>query len=131
MGPPHQNDQDQVDTEELYGTNITRIVHESIDLNPGEHGEIVLIPDEDLHFPTLYCSAYKSHDRMIVEEIIHGQAVLYNGPWPISSLKTGVKLVVTVTKNEPIKVLVRNNTMTCIITAHASLVVRTPKLKGE
>jgi len=133
MVPPHPNDPEQVDTEKLYGSNVAHIVHESIDLKPGEHGEIVLIPAqyEDLHFPTLYCSAYNSHDRMIVEEIIHGQTVLYSGPWPISNFKTGIKLVVTVTKYLPIKVLVKNNTLTNIITAHASLLVRTPRLKEK
>jgi len=87
--------------------NDSTVVFESLELGPNERGEIVLAPSEPLRNPTLFASVRGGEGQ--VEEIIHGRGSLCSGPWGIETFKLGRPLPVTVTAEEPIKIIICNH----------------------
>jgi len=103
-------DEDQIDTAPVIMTDKTTVVFESLELGPGEHGEIVLLPDKPLRFPTLFVADKDKRGLIIIEAIFHGQAAIARlGQCQADMYRFGRKLDVMVTRDEPIKIVVINN----------------------
>lgn len=100
-------DEDKIDTAPVIMTDKTGVVFESLDLGINERGEIVLSPDKPMRCPTLFMSCYGS--EVLVEDICHGRTeIARRGHWPVEIFKMGHRLDVTVTKEEPIKIVIIN-----------------------
>jgi hypothetical protein len=100
-------DEDKIATEPVIMTNRTDIEFGNIELGVNEQGEIVLSPDKPMRRPTIYMSCQGS--EILVEDIFHGRTALARqGHWPVELFKMGHQLDVTVTPDEPIKILVVN-----------------------
>ena len=100
-------DEDKIDTAPVIMTDKTGIAFESLDLGINERGEIVLSPEKPMRCPTLFMSCYGS--EVLVEDIYHGRTeIARQGHWPIELFKMGHRLDVTVTKEEPIKIVIIN-----------------------
>ena len=103
-------DEDQIDTAPVIMTDMTTVVFESLELGPGERGEIVLLPNKPLRFPTLFVADKVKRGLIIIEAIFHGQAAIARlGQCQADMYRFGRKLDVMVTKDEPIKIVVINN----------------------
>lgn len=99
--------EDLIDTSPTVVTDKTNIEFGSLDLGINERGEIVLSPDNPMRNPTIYMSCQGS--EIIIEAIVHGRTALARrGPWPVETFKMGHRLDVTVTKEEPIKIVITN-----------------------
>jgi hypothetical protein len=88
-------------------TNGSAVVFDSLELGPDERGEIILSPSEPLRNPVLFASVRGGDGQ--VEEIVHGRGSLCAGPWGIEAFKLGRPLPVTVTAEEPIKIVICNH----------------------
>ena len=101
-------DEDQIDTAPVILNEKTRVVFESLDLKVAERGEIVLAPDVALRKPTLFMVDKGS--EIMVEAIFHGHTeISHLGQRPMGMYRFGHRLDVTVTRDEPIKIVVVNN----------------------
>ena len=104
---PVTRDEDKIVTEPTVVGDKTAVEFGNIELDVNEQGEIVLAPDKAMRCPTVYMSCQGS--EILVEDIFHGRtAIARNGHWPVELFKMGHRLDVTVTKDEPIKLLVVN-----------------------
>jgi hypothetical protein len=100
-------DTDRTDTVPVIMNTKTNVSFESLDLGANERGEIILVPDKPMRMPTLFMSDKGS--EIMVEEIFHGLAALPRlGQCPISMFRFGHQLMVTVTRDEPIKIVIVN-----------------------
>lgn len=86
-----------------------RAVFGSVDLNPGERGEIVLAPEKPVRDPQVYLTELGCRD-VVVEEVLLGQRVLASsGRWPAEIFWRGQELGDFVaTRDAPVKIVVRN-----------------------
>jgi hypothetical protein len=101
-------DEDLIDTAPVILNDKTRVVFESLDLKVTERGEIVLTPDVALRRPTLFMTDKGS--EITVEAVFHGRTeIAHLGQRPMGMYKFGHRLDVTVTGDEPIKIVVVNN----------------------
>ena len=101
-------DEDQIDTAPVILNEKTSVVFESLDLGVAERGEIVLSPDKPLRKPTLFMTDRGS--EIMIETVFHGRtAIPYLGQRPVSVFRFGHQLEVTVTCDEPIKIVIVNN----------------------
>ena len=101
-------DEDLIDTAPVIMNEKTSVVFESLELKINERGEIILSPDKALRCPTLFMTDKGS--EILIESIFHGRTEIPRlGRRPISSFKFGRQLDVTVTKDEPIKIVITNN----------------------
>lgn len=102
--------EDEIDTAPVIMSDKTSVVFESLDLGPGERGEIVLVPDGPLRCPTLYVADQEKNGRIVIETIFHGQAAIGRlGQCQADMYRFGRRLDVMVTKSEPIKIVIINN----------------------
>ena len=100
-------DEDRIDTVPVIMTGKTSVSFESLDLGAGERGEIVLSPERPMRNPTLYMSDKGS--TVQVESVFHGLAEIPPlGQRPSGAYRFGLRLGVTVTADEPIKIVVVN-----------------------
>jgi hypothetical protein len=100
--------EDLIDTAPVILDEKTRVAFESLDLKVAERGEIVLAPDAALRYPTLYMTDRGS--EVIVEAVFHGRTEIQRlSQRPMGMYRFGLRLNVTVTKDEPIKIVVVNN----------------------
>ena len=105
--PIVSRDEDKIVTEPVIMTSKTDVEFGNIELDVNEQGEIVLSPDKPMHCPTIFMSCQGS--EVIVEDIFHGRtAIAKQGRWPVELFRMGHRLDVTVTKDEPIKILIIN-----------------------
>ena len=103
-------DEDRIDTAPVIMTDKTSVVFESLDLDPGERGEIVLQPDKPLYCPTLFVADRNKKGQVVIEAIFHGQtAIARLGQCPVEKYRFGQKLDVVVTRDAPIKIVIINN----------------------
>jgi hypothetical protein len=101
-------DEDFVDTAPVIMNEKTSVVFESLELKINERGEIILAPDKALRCPTLFMTDKGS--EILIETVFHGRTEIRRlGQRPISSFRFGHQLDVTVTKDEPIKIVIINN----------------------
>ena len=101
-------DEDLIDTAPVIMNENTSVVFESLELKINERGEIILSPDKALRCPTLFMTDKGS--EILIEAVFHGRTEIPRlGQRPISSFKFGHQLDVTVTKDEPIKIVITNN----------------------
>ena len=102
--------EDQIDTAPVILTEKTNVVFESLDLEPGERGEIVLSPDKPLRSPALFMADRNKEGTIVIEAIFHGQtAIARLGQCPVEKYRFGQKLDVVVTRDAPIKIVIINN----------------------
>ena len=100
--------EDLIDTAPVILDEKTRVAFESLDLKVAERGEIVLAPDTALRYPTLYMTDRGS--EVVVEAIFHGRTEIQRlSQRPMGMYRFGLRLNVTVTKDEPLKIVVVNN----------------------
>jgi hypothetical protein len=101
-------DEDLTDTAPVIMNEKTCVAFESLDLGINERGEIVLAPDRAMRRPTLFMADKGS--EIVVEAIFHGRAAVPRlGQLPISIFRFGRQLGMTVTRDEPIKIVITNN----------------------
>ena len=101
-------DEDLIDTAPVILNETTRVTFESLDLKVAERGEIILAPDAALRYPTLFMTDRGS--EIIVEAVFHGRTEIPRlSQRPMGMYRFGLRLNVTVTKDEPIKIVVVNN----------------------
>jgi hypothetical protein len=101
-------DEDLIDTAPVILNDKTSVVFESLDLGINERGEIVLSPDKPLRRPTLFMTDKGS--EILIEAIFHGRTeIQYLSRRPISVFRFGHQFEITVTKDEPIKIVIVNN----------------------
>ena len=101
-------DEDLIDTAPVILNEKTNVVFESLDLGINERGEIVLSPDKALRHPSLFMTDKGS--EILVEAVFHGRTEIpYLSRRPISVFRFGHQLEITVTKDEPIKIVIVNN----------------------
>ena len=99
--------EDKIDTAPVFMTDKTGVVFESLDLEINEKNEIVLAPDKPMRCPTLFMRCCSS--EVVVEKIYHGRAAITRQEhWPVELFKMGHRFDVTVTKEEPIKIVIVN-----------------------
>ena len=100
--------EDLIDTAPVILNEKTRVAFEAIDLKVAERGEIILSPDAALRYPTLYMTDRGS--EVVVEAVFHGRTEIQHlSQRPMGMYRFGLRLNVTVTKDEPIKIVVVNN----------------------
>lgn len=105
--PAPLREEDKITTEPVIMTDRTDVEFGNIELGINEQGEIVLSPDKPMRRPTIYMSCQGS--EILVEDIFHGRtAITRQGHWPVELFRMGHQLDVTVTKDEPIKILIVN-----------------------
>jgi len=105
-------DEDLIDTAPVIMSDKTNVIFESLDLEPGERGEIVLQPNNPLRRPTLYMADQNKKGQIVVEAIFHGQtAIARLGQCRADMYRFGRRLDVMVTKDEPIKIVIINNSL--------------------
>lgn len=127
-------DEDEIDTPPIIIDDKTTVVFESLELGPGERGEIVLLPDRPLRCPTLFVADQNKNKRIVmlpnqspccptlfvadqnkngrivIESIFHGQtAIAHLGQCRVDMYRLGQKLDMIIAKNEPIKIVLINN----------------------
>ena len=101
-------DEDLTDTAPVIMGEKTSVVFESLELKINERGEIILSPDKALRCPTLFMTDRGS--EILIEAVFHGRTEIRRlGQHPISSFRFGIQLDVTVTRDEPIKIVIINN----------------------
>jgi len=101
-------DEDLIDTAPVIMDGKTTVVFESLELKINERGEIILSPDKALRCPTLFMTDKGS--EILIESVFHGRTEMRPlGQRPISSFRFGHQLNVTVTRDEPIKIVIINN----------------------
>lgn len=101
-------DEDLIDTAPVILDEKTRVTFESLDLKVAERGEIVLAPDVALRRPTLFMADRGS--EIMVEAVFHGRTEISRlGQRPMGMYRFGHRLDVTVTRDEPIKIVIVNN----------------------
>jgi hypothetical protein len=99
--------EDLIDTAPVIMSDRTRVLFESIDLPLNARGEIVLCPEQPFRKPTLF--VVDKGSEVIVESIFHGQLALPHLTMrPAGVFRFGCHLDVTVTKEEPLKLVVIN-----------------------
>jgi hypothetical protein len=100
--------EDLIDTAPVIMDEKTSVVFESLELKINERGEIILSPDKAQRCPTLFMTDKGS--EILIEEILHGRTALpHLSQLPICAFRFGRQLDVTVTKDEPIKIVIINN----------------------
>ena len=100
--------EDLIDTAPVIMDDKTSVVFESLRLGINERGEIILAPDKPLRCPTLFMSDRGS--EITVESIFHGRTEIPGlGRRPISMFRFGHQLGITVTRDEPLKIVIVNN----------------------
>lgn len=103
-------DEDQIDTVPVIMTEKTSVVFESLDLEAGERGEIVLLPDKPLRCPTLFVADRNKKGQVVIEAIFHGQAAIARlGQCQVDMYRFGRQLDVVVSREEPIKLVLINS----------------------
>ena len=103
------DDLDEEDTAPVLSRDSAYVVSEVLDIGPGERGELVLIPERPIRHPFLFMSNSMKGSRVIVEQVRHGNVELAGkSDQNISEFRLGSKLDLTVTSNEPIKIVVMN-----------------------
>jgi hypothetical protein len=101
--------QDEVDTAPVLFKDDTRVTFESIELSPGERAELVLIPDRPLRNPILFMSSTQKESDVAIEQVLHGHtAIFVREKLTLDQLRFGKAAGLTVTENEPIKIIVVN-----------------------
>lgn len=84
----------------------TSVEFESIELDAGKRGEIVLCPSKAAMLnPTLYMSCQGG--KIAIEDVYHDQIAL-PGPWTPEMLRMGCRLDITASREKPIKVVFTN-----------------------
>ena len=84
----------------------TSVEFESIELDAGKRGEIVLCPSKAAMLnPTLYMSCQGG--KIAIEDVYHDQITL-PGRWTPETLRMGFLLDVTVSREKPIKIVFTN-----------------------
>jgi hypothetical protein len=113
--------QDDDRTAPVIMSDKTYVVFESVSLEPGERGEVVLVPERPMHDPTIFMSE-RECEGVVVEEVLVGRtSVARNGHWPVEVFRNGHRLDGVVTGDEPLKVVVVNTGATRV-SVGASLV---------
>ena len=101
-------DEDLIDTAPVIMNEKTSVAFESLDLGIGERGEIVLAPDKARRRPTLFMTDRGS--ELTIEAVFHGRTEIpVLGHRPIGMFRFGHQLGITVTKDEPIKIVIVNS----------------------
>jgi hypothetical protein len=101
-------DENLIDTAPVIMDGKTTVIFESLELKINERGEIVLSPDKALRCPTLFMSDQGS--EILIESVFHGSTEMSRlGRLPIIAFRFGLQLDVTVTEDEPIKIVIINN----------------------
>ena len=103
-------DEDRIDTEPVIMTGRTAVVFESLDLEPGERGEIVLAPDRPFSRPTLFMADRDRKGRIVIEAIFHGKTAIGRlGQCQADMYRFGRRLDVVASRDEPVKIVIINN----------------------
>jgi hypothetical protein len=101
--------EDEIDTAPVIIKDNPRVTHESIDISPNERAEIILAPARAVRRPTLYMSNEFKSCQVIVEQITHGRSpIVSRENQEIDYFRFGMKLDVTVTDSEPVKIVIVN-----------------------
>jgi hypothetical protein len=101
--------QDEIDTAPVVMKDDTRVTFKSIELASGERAELVLSPERPLRCPILFMSSTKKDSTITVEQILHGRTVIFEREnVTLDSLRFGKPTYLTITENEPIKIVVVN-----------------------
>ena len=101
-------DEDLIDTAPVIMDGKTTVIFKSLELKINERREIVLSPDKALRCPTLFMSDRGS--EILIEAVFHGRTEMRRlGKLPIIAFRFGRQLDVTVTEDEPIKIVITNN----------------------
>lgn len=87
------------------------MIKESLKLGPKERGEIVFEAHRPIREPILHVRCRGG--EVIVEEILHGRASVMDqvggSSLPIEFFRNGIRFEVTITREEPIKLIVINS----------------------
>lgn len=99
------------DTPRVVPKDGTRAEYQDADVEPGERAEIVVEPASPMRDPTLYLSTDPEHAaiRVEVETVYHGQVAVLTGRDTADRYRGGIKLHLTVTRTEPVRVLVSSD----------------------
>lgn len=104
---PVTRDEDKIVTEPVVVGIKPEVEFGNIELDANERGEILLTPAKPMRCPTIYMSCLGS--EISIEDIFHGRtAIARRGHWPMELFRMGHRLDLTVTADEPIKLLVVN-----------------------
>jgi hypothetical protein len=128
---------DDIDTAPIILKDNPRVTHESIDLSPSERAEIVLSPHRAIRSPTLFMLNEGRQSQVIIEQVMHGRALIIQRDRQIEDFKFGHKLDVVVTDSEPIKIVlinvgsVKTTVGASLVTANEQKINTTYRLKGS
>ena len=115
--------QDDIDTAPVVVKDDLHVTFESVELAPGDRAEIVLAPERPLRCPILFMSNCEKTSTVTIEQIVHGCTAIFEREHvTIDQLRYGKPTHLTITEDEPIKVIVVN-TSPLKTTVGASLVV--------
>lgn len=101
--------QDEIDTAPVFFKDDSRVTFESIELSPGDRAELVLAPERPLRDPILFMSNTQKESTIAVEQILHGKTAIFEREkLTLDQLRYGKATGLTITENEPIKIIVIN-----------------------
>lgn len=102
------DDNENLKTPSVVPKDGTRAAYQDADVSPGDRTEIVVEPDQPMRDPVIYLSTDPKNAaiRIEVEAVYHGQVAVLTGRDSADRYRYGMKLHLTVTRVEPIKVLV-------------------------
>jgi hypothetical protein len=98
-------------TPEVVRRSGTRAEYQDADVGPGERAEVVVDPSTPLRDPVLFLATDPGHagPKIEVEAIYHGQVAVVCGRDTADQYRNGIKLHLTVTRTEPIRVVVSSD----------------------
>jgi hypothetical protein len=100
---------DDIDTTPVVVKDDLHVTFESVDLAPGDRAEIVLSPERPLRSPILFMSNSEKGSTVTIEQIVHGRTTIFDREHlTIDQLRYGKPTGLTVTEDEPIKIIVVN-----------------------
>ena len=112
--------QDEIDTEPLLPRGSEKVVYQVSPMEPGDRVEIELRPQSPLANPLLVLSC-RPWVEIMVEQIARGGVVITDRPQPILDYKFGGAIDELVTRDEPLRILLVNNSTQSVMIG-ASLV---------
>jgi hypothetical protein len=100
--------QDDIDTAPVIFRDGTRVEFQATTAIPGERVELVLEPSSEMKDPTLFMSLHPRDDQVVVENIACGPITIVAQESAAENYRFGRRLDATVSKQEPIKILISN-----------------------
>lgn len=86
----------------------TDVTSESIEIEPNERVEIVLVPNRAMRSPILSMSSSCRDSKVLVEQIVHGRVPIFREDREVENFRRGRLADITVTASEPIKIVIVN-----------------------